>query len=323
MLVLLALAVLFHHVYFVQGADFGGSVYFLVTNQSFFSTLYRDSTPVLSFQGLGLLYESNGSLVVVDDNGTSLTVFLSTDGRAFSGKTIVERGLVEGTPLFSEGFLAVINDGALQVYDVYTGKLVENATPLGEPLAFYYPYLVYGYITGTGIQAYEYDIATNATTSLGTVDGVGFTPNGTLVEIVGGKIVLGNEDFPLPPGLYGGDNYVQEGYYNNSLYLLIGGPHGNETEVELLRIGSAQSSVYSETLQGTYVPTSLVFIGGQPYGVFVDPSDGDAYSVPFSVQPLEGGTSPPPSPSFLYFGPVIVVLAAVLTAIYVWKRLRS
>lgn len=90
-----------------------------------------------------------------------------------------------------------------------------------------------------------------------------------------------------------------------------------------MRLGSAQSSVYSETLQGTYVPTSLVFIGGQPYGVFVDPSDGDAYSVPFSVQPLEGGTSPPPSPSFLYFGLVIVVTAAVLTAIYVRKRLRS
>ena len=299
---------LFHNVYYIQGINYNNSTYFIVTNQSFITVLYRNFSPILSFQGIGYLYEYNNSLIVVGDNGSSLIVYISYNGINFHEESLISHGFIEGTPLFSSGFLAVLNNGYLQVFNIYNGKIILNKSFLGEPIAFYYPYLISGYIEN-GIHAYEYDIISNTTTYLGTVEGIDFSPNGTLIEINNSEILVGKEIIPLNVE---GENYIQEGYYNNSLYLLVSSIYQNKTEIELIKINNGKVE-YSSEIRGIYIPTSIIFENGKPYGIFIDVNSNDAYEIP-----LYSTTNSQPYVLF-----IIAIILVIIGIIFLVKKLKS
>ncbi|MBB5254270.1 hypothetical protein [Sulfurisphaera ohwakuensis] len=307
--------ILFHNIYYVQGINYNNSVYFIVTNQSFTSLLYRNSSPILSFQGIGYLYEYNNSLFVIDDNGNSLDVFISYNGISFHEEKLVNEGFIEGVPLFSLGFVAIINNGYLQVYNIYNDKIVINQSYFGEPFAFYYPYLISGYIGGNGIEAYEYNLASNTSIYLGMLEGINFSPNGSLIEINDSKIVIGKEIIPLQ-AFSGGDNYIQEDYYNGSLYVLVSSIFQNKSEIELIRIDNEYQVKYLSTLQGAYIPTSIIFEDGKPYGIFIDTTNNNAYEISLYSQKATGNQIP----VSLY---IIIFIIVVIGIVILIKKIRS
>lgn len=307
--------VLFHNIYYVQGINYNNSVYFIATNQSFVSTLYRNFSPILSFQGIGYLYVYNNSLVVIDDNGNNLNVFISYDGISFHEEKLVNQAFIEGVPLFSSGFLAIINNGYLQIFNIYNGKTIINESYFGEPFAFYYPYLISGYIESNGIQAYEYNIISNTSIYLGTVEGVNFSPNGTLIKINDSEIAIGKELIPLH-AFNGGDNYIQEDYYNGSLYILVSSIFQNKSEIELIKINNEYQVKYLSTIHGTYIPTSIIFEDGKPYGIFIDTANNNAYEISLYSQK----TTSNQFTSLIYvIIPIIIIIAIVLLI----KKIRS